>query len=78
MIPIKDGTVTRLISRDARVVDLLREYGCMPVFKRGPGRRGVDDKPASVQDVKNERRRADYAQRKYGIKPAYLQLWSAP
>ncbi|WP_252108953.1 MULTISPECIES: hypothetical protein [unclassified Halomonas] len=76
MIPVKDGAVTRLIPESTRVVDLLREYGCMPVFKRSAARRGCDDKPATFSDRMNDKRRAAYSQRANGQRPAHLQLWT--
>ena len=77
MIPIKQNDVTRLVSRNTRVVDLLRMYGRMPVYRRQPARRSAEDKPSSYQDAQNSKRRVAYAERLYGLKPAHLQLWEA-
>lgn len=78
MIPIKQGRVTHLVKPEMKLVDFLKQYGRMPVYRRSTARQGKDDKPASYQDIQNGKRRAAYAQRLEGVKPAYLQLWSAP
>lgn len=75
MIPIKQGKVTQLVDEKTRVVDLLKQYGRMPVLRITPARRSDQDKPASYQDIQNSRRRANYAQRLQGVKPALLQIW---
>jgi len=77
MIPIKQGKVTQLVDENTRVIDLLKQYGRMPVMRITPAKRSAEDKPASYQDIQNSRRRANYAQRLQGVKPAHLQLWEA-
>ncbi|MBF57699.1 MAG: hypothetical protein CME80_08275 [Halomonas sp.] len=78
MIPIKQDGVTRLVPETTRVVDLLKQYGRMPVYRKTPARRSADDKPADHQERLNSKRLAAYAQRLQGVKPALLQLWCAP
>tara|TARA_R110000851_G_scaffold33896_1_gene90364 strand:- start:7590 stop:7823 length:234 start_codon:yes stop_codon:yes gene_type:complete len=75
MIPIKQGKVTQLVDPSTRVVDLLKQYGRMPVIRITPARRSDQDKPASYQDIQNSKRRAAYAQRLQGVKPALLQIY---
>lgn len=75
MIPIKQGKVTQLVDPNTRVVDLLKQYGRMPVMRITPARRSDQDKPPSYQDIQNSRRRANYAQRLQGVKPALLQIY---
>ncbi|QJQ93943.1 MULTISPECIES: hypothetical protein [Halomonadaceae] len=38
-------------------------------------RRVLDSGPASIQQVENARREAEYVQRRNGQKPPLLQLW---
>lgn len=78
MIPINQGAVTRLVDEKTRVVDLLKQYGRMPVYRKTPAMRGAQDKPVDDQERLNAKRRAEYAQRLQGIKPALVQLWQAP
>ena len=78
MIAIKQGDVTRLIPESTRVVDLLKQSGRMPVYRKTPARRSVADKAVDQQEQRNARRRVAYAERLYGLKPAHLQIWSAP
>ncbi|RUR38509.1 hypothetical protein [Vreelandella populi] len=78
MIPVKQGAVTHEIEDKTRVVDLLKQYGRMPVWRKTPARRSDADKPATPQEMLNSIRAADYAQRLHGVKPAHLQLWQAP
>ena len=77
MIPIKQSDVTTLVDEKTRVVDLLKQYGRMPVYRKTPARRSADDKPADHQERLNSKRLAAYAQRLQGVKPAHLQLWEA-
>jgi hypothetical protein len=77
MIPIKQDGVTQLVDEKTRVVDLLKQYGRMPVIRITPAKRCVVDKPASHQERLNGKRLAAYAQRLQGVKPAHLQLWEA-
>lgn len=77
MIPIKEGDVTRLVPESARVVDCIKP-GQMLVYRRIPiARRRKTDKPATLEDIRNGQRAANYAERLNGIKPASnIQLWS--
>lgn len=78
MIPIKQDGVTQLVDEKTRVVDLLKQYGRMPVMRITPAKRSTADKPANHQERLNGKRLAAYAQRLQGVKPALLQIWSAP
>lgn len=78
MIPVKQGAVTHEIEDKTRVVDLLKQYGRMPVWRKTPARRSDADKAVDQQEQRNAQRRAEYAQRLYGIKPTLVQLWAAP
>lgn len=78
MIAISEGAVTRLIPESTRVIDLLLQYGRMPVYRKSPAMRTGADKPVTPQEQLNARRQAEYAQRLHGQKPAALQLWRAP
>ncbi|WP_339885357.1 hypothetical protein [Vreelandella maris] len=78
MIPIKQDGITRLVDENTRVIDLLKQYGRMPVMRITPAKRSKADKPANHQERLNSKRLAAYAQRLQGVKPAHLQLWCAP
>lgn len=77
MIPIKEGAVTRLVPESTRVVDVINEHGRGLVYRRKPSvrRDPAIDKPLTLQEARNSRRLASYAERLNGTKPNVIQLW---
>ncbi|WP_280568169.1 hypothetical protein [Chromohalobacter sp. 296-RDG] len=76
MIAINEGAVTRLVHEDTRVIDI--DPHQRPVYRSVPiARRSAADKAPTLEEIRNGRRAAEYAERVNGAKPAHLQIWGA-